>query len=132
MTMTDPIADLLTRIRNALQAQHTSVDVTWSTIHERMVEILKAEGYIDGFARVQDGSKTYLRVQLKYGARNARVISDIKRVSSPGRRVYVGADEIPLIQGGLGVVIMTTPRGVMTGRDAKKLGVGGEILCYIS
>jgi len=132
MTMTDPLADMLTRIRNALGANHATVDVLWSKLHLRVAEILKEEGYIAGFAEHQVGSRKFIRIRLKYGPRNEQVITMLKRVSKPGRRVYTSAAEIPRVVGGLGIAILSTPRGVMTGSQARKLNVGGEILCFVA
>src|SRR5665647_256306 len=117
----DPIADMLTRVRNAIQARHPKVDVPAS--------ILKAEGYIANFKVAEEGVKKTIKIYLKYSTGNAPVISAIERVSRPGRRVYVGQTDIPRVLGGMGINILTTPRGVMTGRDAHKEHLGGEILC---
>ena len=136
--MTDPIADMLTRIRNAVGAQHTRVDLPASKLKADVARILHDEGYIAGFKLAEAPSerpnltpRQVIRVFLKYGPSGERVISGIERVSRPGRRVYAGRDEVPTVLGGLGVNILTTSRGVMTGRAAQKLGGGGEVLCNV-
>ena len=129
--MTDTIADMLTRIRNALIAKHESVDVPASTVKIAIAKILQQEGYIKGYEVVEDGIKKIIRIQLKYGPNKQKVIVGIKRISRPGLRVYARKDEIPKVLGGLGVAIMSTSRGVMTDRDARKQGVGGEVLAYV-
>ena len=128
--MTDPIADMLTRIRNALQARHPKVDIPASKLKLEIVRILKEEGYIQNYRVAEENGKRTIKVYLKY-VNKKPVISHIERVSKPGRRVYVGARQIPKVLGGLGINILTTSRGVMTGRDARKLGVGGEIICEV-
>ena len=129
--MTDTIADMLTRIRNALIAKHDSVEIPMSTTKLAIAKILLDEGYIKGFEQVEDGIKKSIRVQLKYGPNKQRVIVGLKRISRPGLRVYARKDEVPKVLGGLGVAIMSTSRGVMTDREARKLGVGGEVLAYV-
>jgi small subunit ribosomal protein S8 len=136
--MTDPIADMLTRIRNAVTARHTRVDLPASKLKVEIARILQDEGYIAGFKLVEEpGDRTakaarqVVRLFLKYGPGGERVISGIERVSRPGRRVYVSRDDVPSVLGGLGVSILTTSRGVMSGRAAQKAGVGGEILCNV-
>ncbi len=129
--LTDPIADMLTRLRNALQARHPKVDVPASKLKVEMARILKEEGYILNFKLTEEGARKFIRLYLKYTPANLPVISNIERVSRPGCRVYVGAQEIPHVLGGLGVNILTTPKGVMTGTAARKEGVGGEVLCQI-
>ena len=131
MGVTDPVADLLTRIRNALQARHQKMDVPSSKLKLEIARILKEEGFIANFKPVEEEGFPVLRVYLKYGPDNDPVISNLARVSRPGCRVYVGRNEIPRVLGGLGINILTTPRGVMTGRQARKEGVGGEILCEV-
>ena len=135
--MTDPIADMLTRIRNAVAAKHTRVDLPASRLKADIARILHDEGYILG-ARQLDGkadgpgaSRRIIRIFLKYGPHGERVITGIQRISRPGRRVYCGRDEVPRVLAGLGTSILTTSRGVMTGRQAMKVGVGGEILCNV-
>lgn len=132
--MTDPIADMLSRIRNATQSRHPRVDVPLSRLKVEIARILESEGYIQGFKVLEtggDGGRPALRVLLKYGPRGERVISGIQRVSRPGRRVYFGRDDVPDVLAGLGTSILTTSRGVMTGREAVKAGVGGEVLCNV-
>ena len=136
--MTDSIADMLTRIRNAVSSRHTRVDLPASKLKVEIARILQDEGYIAGFKLVEvpaEGSgqaaRQVVRLFLKYGPGGERVISGIERVSRPGRRVYVGRDKVPTVLGGLGVSILTTSRGVMSGRAAQRAGVGGEILCNV-
>jgi len=129
--ISDPIADMLTRVRNALKARFQKVDVPASKLKTEVARILKDEGYILNYKIVDDGAHKAIRVYLKYTAANQPVISHIERVSRPGCRVYVGSTDIPKVLGGLGVNILTTPKGVMTGKSARKEGVGGELLCQI-
>ena len=127
----DPIADMLTRIRNAIIARHPKVDVPGSRLKMEIARILKDEGYILNFKLAEEGVKKVIKIYLKYTPANQPVISKIERISRPGCRVYVGSEEIPRVLGGMGINILTTPRGVMTGRQARKEGVGGELLCEI-
>jgi small subunit ribosomal protein S8 len=131
--MTDPIADMLTRIRNAVHARHQRVDVPASRFKAEIARILEQEGYIQGFKTVEDGEapQATIRLFLKYGPRGENVITGLERVSRPGRRVYLSRGDVPKVMGGLGTNILTTSRGVMTGREAVKVGVGGEVLCNI-
>jgi small subunit ribosomal protein S8 len=129
--ISDPISDMLTRIRNALSARHSKVDVPSSKLKMEIARILKDEGYILNFKLVEEGISKTIRIYLKYTPANAPVISRIERVSKPGCRIYVGGSEVPRVLGGLGINILTTSRGVMTGSEARKTGVGGEILCQI-
>ncbi len=131
--MTDPIADMLTRIRNAVHARHQRVDVPASTFKVEIAKILEKEGYVQGYKLVTEDGATQqiLRINLKYGPRGENVISGLERVSRPGRRVYFNRNEVPKVMGGLGTNILTTSRGVMTGQDAVRAGVGGEVLCNI-
>ena len=129
--MTDTIADMLTRIRNALIAKHDTVDVPCSTIKKAIADILVEEGYIKEYAIVEEGLAKTLRIKLKYGPNKQRVIVGIKRISRPGLRVYARKDEIPKVLNGMGIAILSTSRGIMTDREARKLGVGGEVLAYI-
>ena len=135
--MTDPIADMLTRIRNAVVAKHTRVDIPASRIKAEIARILQGEGYIQAFKLLDPNADTgggvtkTLRLFLKYGPHGERLITGIERISRPGRRVYFGRDDVPEVLAGLGTSILTTSRGVMTGRDAVKTGVGGEVLCNI-
>jgi small subunit ribosomal protein S8 len=131
MNMTDPIADMLTRVRNALAARHPKVDVPASKLKAEIARIMKEEGYIANFKVAEEEGKRTIKIYLKYSTDNEPVISKIARVSKPGRRVYVGQKEIPRVLGGMGINILTTPRGVMTGRTAHRERVGGEILCEI-
>ena len=127
----DPIADMLTRVRNALIARHAKVDVPVSRLKNEIARIMKEEGYILNYKLTEEGSKQFIRLYLKYTPANLPVISRIERVSRPGCRVYAGSKEIPRILGGLGINILTTPKGVMTGKSARGEGVGGEVLCRI-
>jgi len=129
--MTDPIADMLTRIRNAVQARHQKVDMPASRLKVELARILKEEGYIAHYKTSDDNGKNFLTVFLKYGSRGEQVISNIERISRPGYRVYVSRAEIPKVLGGLGISILTTSHGVMTGRQARQQGYGGELLCTI-
>jgi small subunit ribosomal protein S8 len=131
MNLTDPVADFLTRIRNSIRARHQKLDVPASKLKSEIARILKEEGYIANFKPTEENGQKVLRVYLKYGANNEAAIRDLQRVSRPGCRVYLGRDEIRRVQGGLGISIMTTPKGVMTGRQARREGVGGEILCEV-
>jgi small subunit ribosomal protein S8 len=131
MRLTDPVADLLARIRNAIRARHQKVDVPVSKLKLEIARILKEEGYVSNFKVTEEEGHKILRIYLKYSNNNEAVISNLSRVSSPGCRVYVRRTEIPRVLGGMGINILTTPRGVMTGRDARKQGVGGEILCQV-
>jgi small subunit ribosomal protein S8 len=131
MNMTDPIADMITRIRNGCRARLQKVDVPASKLKAEIARILKDEGYITNYRRVEDGKQGTIRVFLKYGAGQERVITDLQRVSRPGCRIYCGKDEIPRVYGGLGINILSTSRGLMTGRAAARAGVGGEILCNV-
>ena len=129
--MTDPIADMLTRIRNAVQAKHAKVDMPASRLKSEIARILKDEGYISHFKSSEEGGRSTLTVFLKYGPKGEQVISNIERVSRPGCRVYVSKTEIPRVLGGLGINILTTSHGIMTGKEARKQGFGGELLCNI-
>jgi small subunit ribosomal protein S8 len=133
--MTDPIADMLSRIRNATLAKQARVDMPSSRLKVEIAKILEGEGYVQGFKVLEPEAgkrvQPVLRVMLKYGPRGERVISGIERVSRPGRRVYFGRDDVPDVLAGLGTSILTTSRGVMTGKDAVKVGVGGEVLCNV-
>lgn len=129
--MTDPVADMLTRVRNALSARHPKVDVPASKLKNEIARILKEEGFILNYKLTEEGAKKFIRIYLKYTPGNVPVISQIERVSRPGCRVYVGSKEVPRVLGGLGVNILTTPRGVMTGAAARRENVGGEVLCHV-
>ncbi len=131
MSFTDPVADFLARIRNAIHAKHQKVDVPASKLKVEIARILKEEGYIANYKPTEENGRKLVRVYLKYGADSEATISNLSRVSRPGCRVYVGRNEIPSVLGGMGITILTTPKGVMTGRRARKEGVGGEVLCEI-
>jgi small subunit ribosomal protein S8 len=131
MRLTDPVADMLTRIRNAISARHQKVDIPASKLKLEIARILKEEGYISNFKATEEEGHKILRVYLKYVNNNEAVISNVNRVSRPGCRVYVRRTEIPRVLGGMGINILTTPRGVMTGRQARKQGLGGELLCEV-
>ena len=131
MSLTDPVADLLTRIRNAINARQQKLDVPASKLKLEIARNLKEEGYLSNFKATEEGGRKVLRLYIKYGSNNDAAISNLARVSRPGCRVYVGHTEIPRVLGGLGINILTTPKGVMTGRQARKSGIGGEILCEV-
>ena len=132
MTHSDPIADMLTRIRNANTAKHDTVDVPASKIKLAIADILLEEGYIAKYDIVEDGNFKTIRITLKYGAdKNEKVISGLKRISKPGLRVYANSEELPRVLGGLGTAIISTNQGVITDKEARKLNVGGEVLCFI-
>jgi small subunit ribosomal protein S8 len=131
MTTSDPIADMLTRVRNAQAARHPKVDVPSSKLKMEIARILREEGYILNYKLTDEGPRKLIRIYLKYTAANQPVISRLERISKPGCRIYVGATDIPKVLGGLGVNILTTPKGVMTGQAARKQGVGGELLCQV-
>lgn len=131
MSFTDPVADLLTRIRNAINAHQQKLDVPASKLKAEIARILKEEGYLSNFKATEENGRKVLRLYLKYGSNNDAAITNLARVSRPGCRVYVGHTEIPRVLGGLGINILTTPKGVMTGRAARKSGIGGEILCEV-
>lgn len=128
---TDPVADMLTIIRNALQARHAKVDVPASRLKGEVARVLKEEGFVAAYKQIEEKKKKVLRVYLKYGPDKQSIISGLRRVSTPGRRVYAGRRGIRPVLGGLGVSILTTPRGIMTGRQARREGVGGEVLCEV-
>jgi small subunit ribosomal protein S8 len=131
VVMTDPIADMLTRIRNATMSYKDEVLVPSSTVKERIVEILAREGYVAGAGVEGEGKDRTIKIQLKYGPNREKTITGVKRISKPGRRVYAGRDDLPRVLGGLGIAILSTSRGVLTDRQAKKLGVGGEVIAYV-
>jgi small subunit ribosomal protein S8 len=128
---TDPVADLLTRIRNANTANHQTVDIPASRTKQAIAAILKDEGFIDDVERVNEGPQGTLRIKMRYGPEKEKVITGLRRISRPGLRVYTAKTEIPRVLGGLGIVIISTSKGIMSGRRAKKLGVGGEVLAYV-
>jgi small subunit ribosomal protein S8 len=131
VNLADPIADMLTRVRNAIQARHAKVDVPSSKLKVEIARILKEEGYILNYKLTEEGPRKLIRIYLKYALGNQPVISKLQRTSKPGCRVYVGSKDIPRVLGGLGINILTTPKGVMTGAAARKAGVGGELLCSV-
>ena len=131
MNVTDPIADMLTRIRNASAARHRELMMPSSRVKREIARILTEEGFIDGFSTSQDGVQEMLALQLKYVEGRTPVVSGLKRISKPGLRVYARKTEIPRILGGLGMAILSTSRGIMTGSQARKLNLGGEVLCYV-
>ena len=132
MTMSDPIADMLTRIRNANTAKHDTVDVPASKMKIAIADILVDEGYIAKYDLIDEGSFKTIHITLKYGVdKNEKVISGIKRISKPGLRVYANTEDIPRVLGGLGIAILSTNKGVVTDKEARKLGVGGEVLCFV-
>ncbi len=131
MAMTDPIADMLTRIRNGNVVYHEKVDIPASKMKVALAEILKNEGFIRDFQQISDNKQGVIRVFMKYGAERERVITGIKRISKPGLRVYVHKDEIPRVLGGLGVAIISTTSGLMSDKQARAAGLGGEVICYI-
>ncbi len=131
MQITDPIADMLTRIRNANNAKHDTVDVPASNMKKSIAQILLDEGYIKNFQLIDDGTQGVIRIALKYNAGREKVISGLKRVSKPGLRVYAGADELPKVLRGLGIAIVSTSKGVMTDKKAREAHVGGEVLAFV-
>ncbi|HEX5939012.1 MAG TPA: 30S ribosomal protein S8 [Dehalococcoidia bacterium] len=131
MNVTDPIADMLTRIRNAISARHDNVSIPASKLKLAIADVLKSEGFIDGYEVADDGPRSHLKVKLRYTGKREPILSGLQRVSKPGLRVYVQKGEIPRVYGGLGVAILSTPQGVMTGQDAWRKRIGGEVLCYI-
>ena len=131
MTMTDPIADMLTRIRNANTVGHDTVEVPASKMKTSIAGILAEEGYIKGFDVIDDKKQGIIRIYMKYGANKERVISGIKKISKPGLKVYAKAEDVPRVLGGLGIAIVSTSKGVVSDKEARKLGVGGEVVCYV-
>lgn len=131
MQITDPIADMLTRIRNANSAKHETVDIPASNMKKAIANILNEEGYIKGYQVIEDGMQGVIRVTLKYGPNKQRVISGLKRVSKPGLRIYAGAGELPRVLKGLGIAVVSTSKGIMTDKNARKQNIGGEVLAFI-
>ena len=131
MTMTDPIADMLTRIRNAQMVFHESVDIPHSKLKTKLAEVLKSEGYVRSFRVISDGRRRFIRIFLKYDEKGTPVIEGLKRISKPSRRVYIGYDDIPKVLNGYGVNLISTSKGILTDREARKMRVGGEILCSV-
>lgn len=131
MTMTDPIADMLTRIRNANTVGHETVEIPASKIKKSIAEILLHEGYIKGFEVIEDEKQGVIKVEMKYGPAGEKVINGIKKISKPGLKVYAKACDVPRVLGGLGTAIVSTSKGVISDKEARKLGVGGEVICYV-
>lgn len=132
MSMSDPIADMLTRIRNGNTAKHDTVDIPSSKMKKAIADILTTEGYIKGYEVIEDGVKATIRITLKYGKdKNEKVITGLKRISKPGLRVFAGKEELPRVLGGLGTAIISTSKGLMTDKQARKAGVGGEVIAFI-
>ena len=131
MTMTDPIADMLTRVRNANMVKHETVDVPASNMKKEIARILLEEGFIRGYDVIEDGKQGIIRIQLKYGQSGERVISGLKRISKPGMRVYADKHEVPRVLNGLGISIISTSKGILTDKQARKANVGGEVICYV-
>lgn len=131
MVMTDPVADLLTRVRNANMVNHEKVEIPASKVKKAIADIFKTEGYIKDCEFIDDGKQGIIRIYLKYGTSKEKVISGLKRISKPGLRVYAKKDEIPRVLGGLGTAVISTSKGIMTDKDARKQGLGGEVICYI-
>ena len=129
--MTDPIADMLTRLRNAVMAKHEQTNIPASKMKIAIAEVLKREGFIRGFELVEEGPRKLMRVQLNYTGKKEPVLNGLQRVSKPGLRVYVQKREIPRVYGGLGIAILSTPQGIMTGQDAWRRSIGGEVICYV-
>ena len=131
MSMTDPVADMLTRIRNANTVGHKTVDVPASKIKKNVAEILLKEGYIKGFEVEEKEPQAVIHIEMKYGPNKEKVITGIKRISKPGMKVYAKKDELPKVLGGLGIAVISTSNGLITDKEARKLGVGGEVICYV-
>ncbi len=131
MTMTDPIADMLTRIRNGLQVRHQVVEMPSSTLKVALADVLRDEGYINGYSVQGDAPKKRLRIELRYSDKREPVVTGLKRISKPGLRVYTNADRIPRVYGGLGVAILSTSKGLMSGGKARRMRLGGEVLCHV-
>ncbi|MCL6584436.1 MAG: 30S ribosomal protein S8 [bacterium] len=131
MALTDPIADMLTRIRNASMAKFQAVDIPSSRVKQEIVRILKEEGYIRAYKVIDDQKQGIIRIYLKYTENNRPIITNLRRISKPSRRVYVKKDEIPRVLGGLGIAVLSTPRGIMTDKNTRRAGLGGEVLCYV-
>lgn len=131
MVVTDPIADMLTRIRNANIARHETVDIPYSNLKMKLANIMLEEGYIKNLEIIEEGGHKNIRIWLKYGPNKERVISGLKRISKPGLRVYARHDQLPRVLGGLGTAIISTSKGILTDKQARKEGVGGEVICYI-
>ena len=131
MTMTDPIADMLTRIRNANPVGHKTVEIPASRIKKSIAGILLEEGYINGFEVIEDDKQGVIKIEMKYGPAGEKVINGIKKISKPGLKVYAKACDVPRVLGGLGIAIISTSKGVVSDKEARKMGVGGEVICYV-
>lgn len=131
MITTDPIADMLTRIRNANKERHASVEIPSSNMKLAMAQILLNEGFIKGFEKIENNAQGTIKIELKYGKERERVITGLKRISKPGLRVYTKSDSLPSVLGGLGIAMISTSQGIITDKEARKLGVGGEVICYV-
>ena len=131
MSMSDPIADMLTRIRNANSSKHKTVDVPASNIKLAIANILAEEGYIKSFEEIKDNTQGVIRITLKYDEKGTRVIDGLKRISKPGLKVYAGKEELPKVLNGLGIAIISTSKGILTDKQARELGIGGEVICYV-
>ena len=131
MTMTDPIADMLTRVRNASSVQHDTVDIPASNIKKEIARILLEERYIKGYDVIEDGKQGLIRMQLKYGKNGEKVITGIKKISKPGMRVYADRNNVPKVLNGIGISVISTSKGIVTDKQARELGVGGEVICYV-
>ena len=131
MTMTDPIADMLTRVRNASSVQHDTVDIPASNIKKEIARILLEEGYIKGYDVIEDGKQGLIRMQLKYGKNGEKVITGIKKISKPGMRVYADRNNVPKVLNGIGISVISTSKGIVTDKQARELGVCGEVICYV-
>ena len=131
MQISDVIADMLTRIRNANNAKHETVDIPASNMKKQIADILLAEGYVKGVQIIEDGKQGIIKVTMKYAANKEKVISGIKKISKPGLKVYAKAEDVPRVLGGLGIAILSTSKGVISDKEARKLGIGGEVICYV-
>ncbi|MFA5479403.1 MAG: 30S ribosomal protein S8 [Candidatus Muiribacteriota bacterium] len=131
MVMTDPIADMLTRVRNANKNMSQEVEIPHSKIKLEIAKILKDHGFINDFKEYKVSNKNFLKIEMKYGKDKNRVINGLKRISKPGLRIYVGKNDIPRVLGGLGLAIMSTPKGIISDKESRKLGLGGEVICYV-
>ena len=131
MTMTDPVADMLTRIRNANTAGHTTVDVPASKIKKSIASILKDEGYIEDFEVIEDEKQGMIKIKMKYAPGKVKVISGIRKISKPGLKVFAKSEDVPRVLGGLGIAIISTSKGVISDKEARRLGIGGEVVCYV-
>ncbi len=131
MVMTDPISDMLTRIRNSNNAKHDSVDIPASNMKKSLANILLEEGFVKNVEEIEDGAQGIIRIELKYGENKEKVMTGLKRISKPGLRVYVKGNEIPKVLGGLGIAVLSTSKGIMTDKEARKENIGGEVICYV-